>query len=87
MSKQKLSATQREAIWLAHERKCAYTRELLDLSAFHIDHIIPESLLDQPSELATIKQALGLGDGFSVRGYENLLPCKPDVICKRAQPF
>ena len=77
MSKQKLSATQREAIWLAHERKCAYTRELLDLSAFHIDHIIPESLLDQPSELATIKQALGLGDGFSVRGYENLLPCKP----------
>lgn len=77
MSQQKFSAAQREAIWLAHERKCAYTRELLDLSAFHIDHVIPESLLDQPSELARIKQSLGLDDGFSLLGYENLLPCKP----------
>ncbi|MCP9877830.1 HNH endonuclease [Cyanobium sp. A2C-AMD] len=77
MSQQKFSAAQREAIWLAHERKCAYTRELLDLSAFHIDHVIPESLLDQPSELARIKGSLGLDDGFSVLGYDNLLPCKP----------
>lgn len=77
MSQQRFSAAQREAIWHAHERKCAYTRELLDLSAFHIDHVIPESLIDQPFELASIKRSLGLDDGFSVLGYENLLPCKP----------
>jgi 5-methylcytosine-specific restriction endonuclease McrA len=77
MSQQRFSAAQREAIWLAHQRKCAYTRELLDLSAFHIDHVIPESLLNQPSELVRIKQSLGLDDDFSLLGYENLLPCKP----------
>jgi hypothetical protein len=27
MSSQKSSASQREALWLAHEKKCAYTRE------------------------------------------------------------
>lgn len=77
MSQQKFTAAQREAIWLAHERKCAYTRELLDLSAFHIDHVLPESLVDKPSELDQVKRSLGLDAMFSVLGYENLLPCKP----------
>ena len=26
--------------------KCAYTRELIDVSSFHIDHIVPENLAD-----------------------------------------
>jgi hypothetical protein len=44
MANQKFSAAEREAIWLAHEKKCAYTRELIDVSSFHIDHIVPENL-------------------------------------------
>ena len=44
MSKQKFKAAEREAIWLAHGKKCVYTGKLLDVSNFHIDHIIPESL-------------------------------------------
>ena len=39
MSKQKLSAKEREAIWLAHGGKCAYTRESLDMSNFHIENV------------------------------------------------
>jgi hypothetical protein len=46
MSSQKFSSAEREAIWLAHEKKCAYTRELLGVSDFHIDHVVPESLAD-----------------------------------------
>ena len=42
MANQKFSAAEREATWLAHEKKCAYTRELMDVSSFHIDHIVPE---------------------------------------------
>jgi hypothetical protein len=77
MSKQIFSAAQREAIWLAHEKKCAYTRELIDVSSFHIDHVIAESLADDPAELAKTKLELGLPDDFDINGYGNLLPCKP----------
>jgi hypothetical protein len=77
MSSQKFSASQREAIWLAHEKKCAYTRELLDVSSFHIDHIVPESLADDPAEFDQVKAKLGLPNDFDIFGYGNLLPSRP----------
>lgn len=76
MSTQKFSAAQREALWLAHEKKCAYTRELLDISSFHIDHIVPESLVDDPVKLEQVKATLGLDKDFDIYGYENLLPSR-----------
>ena len=76
MSKQKFSAAEREALWLAHEKKCAYSRELLDVSSFHIDHIVPECLAEDTSALECIKADLGLPDDFDVFGYGNLLPCR-----------
>jgi hypothetical protein len=79
MSKQIFSASEREAIWLAHEKKCAYTRELLDVSSFHIEHIIPESLVDNTEELERVKNSLGLDKSFNIHGYENLIPCKVGV--------
>lgn len=77
MSSQKFSALQREALLLAHERKCAYTREPLDVSGFHIDHVIPESVAADPTEFALTKTRLGLPNDFDVYSYENLLPCRP----------
>ena len=79
MSKQKLSAEEREAIWLAHGRKCAYTGKLLDVSNFHIDHIIPESLAKDPAALKHKIATLDLSADFDIHGYENLLPCHPTV--------
>ncbi|MFM4822078.1 hypothetical protein ACEUDB_15665 [Aeromonas hydrophila] len=76
MSSQKFSASQREAWWLAHEKKCAYTRELLDVSSFHIDHIIPERLAGDPVEFERVLTVLGLNKDFDLYGYENLLPCR-----------
>jgi len=79
MSYQQFSASQREALWLAHEKKCAYTRELIDVSGFHIDHIVPESLADDPVELERVKASFGLKKDFDLYGYENLLPCQAGV--------
>ncbi len=76
MSTQKFTAFQREAIWLAHNKKCAYTRELIDFSDFHIDHIIPEYLIDEPIEIRRLKSMLKLTEDFDINGYENILPCR-----------
>jgi hypothetical protein len=64
MASQKFSAAEREAIWLAHEKKCAYTRELIDVSRFHIDHIVPENLADDPQKFQETKLKLNLGEDF-----------------------
>jgi len=79
MSRQKLNAIEREALWIAHEKKCAYTRELIDISSFHVDHILPESLSEKPEEFARLRDVLGLRDKFDLFGFENMLPCKPGV--------
>ena len=75
MSRKKISAAERQAIWLAHGKKCAYTGELLEVSNFHIDHIIPVSLAQDSAAL----KKLDLPDNFNIFGYENLLPCHPRV--------
>ncbi|OIQ94374.1 hypothetical protein GALL_236210 [mine drainage metagenome] len=84
MSNQRFSASEREAIWLAHEKKCAYTRELLDVSSFHVDHVLPESLADNPTELEIVKARLGLPHDFDIFGYGNLLPCRPGANLQKS---
>lgn len=79
MSTQRFSAAEREAIWLAHNKKCAYTGRLLDVREFHIDHIIPQSLNKESDEFKNIAAQLNLPKKFDMRGYENLLPCASHV--------
>lgn len=84
MSSQSFSAAQREAIWNAHSCKCAYTRELLDVSNFHIDHIIPETLNEKPKLLAEKLSLLGLPLDFDLLGWENLIPCRPGANLQKS---
>jgi len=84
LSSQSFTAAQREAIWLAHSCKCAYTRETLDVSNFHIDHIIPESLKENPVLMAETLSKLGLQQDFDLLGWENLLPCRPGVNLQKS---
>lgn len=77
MSSQKFSAAEREAIYRAHDGKCAYTRQLLDLASFHIDHVLPEDLAADQTALAEVKRKLNLDETFDLFGYENLLPATP----------
>jgi hypothetical protein len=85
MSSQKFSPCQREAIWLAHEKKCAYTRALIDVSSFHIDHIIPETLADNQDELEKVKTKFNLSNDFDIFGYENLLPSQPSANLQKGK--
>ncbi|WP_251961815.1 hypothetical protein [Pseudomonas sp. Marseille-Q5299] len=84
MSKQAFTAAQREAIWLAHSRKCAYTRELLDISNFHIDHVVPETLADKSVLLEETLARLGLPKEFDLFGWGNLLPCRPGANLQKS---
>lgn len=77
MSNQKFSAVVREALWIAHAKKCAYTHEPLDLGEMHIDHITPEKLVKLPEEFTGLKATLKLNDDFDLLGLENLIPAKP----------
>jgi hypothetical protein len=84
MNKQFFSAIEREAIWIAYDKKCAYTSEPIEFDNFHIDHIIPQSIEDDEEKLLGLKSILGLEAEFDIAGYENLLPCKPGVNLKKS---
>lgn len=84
MSSQKFSAIDREAIWRAYSQKCVYSRGLLDISNFHIDHIVPEVLLENPIELEKAIKDCGLDDSFDVLGWENLVPCQPGMNLQKS---
>ena len=75
MAIKKFGASQREALWLAYGKKCAYSGQLLDIGNFHIDHIIPESSANNLNGFEELKLRLGLRRDFDINGYENLLPC------------
>ncbi|MNB64725.1 hypothetical protein D3C81_88630 [compost metagenome] len=84
MSKQSFTATQREAIWRAHSHRCPYTRNVMDLSNFHIDHILPEALNEKPDLRAETLTKLKLPLDFDLLGWENLLPCHPGANLQKS---
>ena len=49
------------------------------MSSFHIDHIVPKNLVDDPQKFEETKAKLNLGPSCELTGFGNLLPCKPGV--------
>jgi 5-methylcytosine-specific restriction endonuclease McrA len=78
LAQQKFSAIFREALRVAHGEKCIYCgRHILFLET-KIDHVLPESTLQDPIQTRELKQRFGLPDSFDLLGYENLAPsCEP----------
>jgi len=83
MSTQKFSFEEREAIWTAYDKKCMYTSGPLKIDNFHIDHIIPEEYAWKKIEFKELADSLGLGDGFNIFGFENLVPCTPNANLRK----
>ncbi|WP_288442204.1 HNH endonuclease signature motif containing protein [uncultured Pseudomonas sp.] len=73
MSSQVFSDSFREAIWLAFDQKCFYDGRPLSFNSMHIDHLIPECLLKNPSEYAKVLASLGLEE-FDINSPLNLVP-------------
>src|SRR5215510_2054259 len=56
----------------------------LTLQTMEIDHVIPQTLVDEPDLLAKVLAELGRPADFDVNSYENMLPaCGP---CNSAKP-
>jgi hypothetical protein len=73
--KRTFSSAERYAVWLHHEKRCWLCLEPLRLVETTIDHVLPESLLDDPDELANVLAECGLSENFNINGFENWLPC------------
>jgi hypothetical protein len=74
MAKYQFSDIERMAIWLAHKGRCAYCGKPIPFKDLHIDHILPESLLNNTDKLEEIKTEYGLGSEFEINSYYNWIP-------------
>jgi hypothetical protein len=83
MSGQRFTNAFRDALWSTHSKKCFYCRRELALLDMEIDHVLHESLLNSPRQLAATKQRLGLDPNFDIVGFENLAPACRECNSKK----
>jgi len=73
-----ISFYERQAIWEAHGRRCAYCGERLTFAKLEIDHIMARSTTQVAAEWLATLTAQGLQADFDVDAPENLAPsCGP----------
>jgi len=85
MAEYSFSNAQRYAVFKTHGDRCYMDGEPIDLLSFQVDHVIPESLADDPVRLGKVLKCLGRPSTFELNSYENWLPaCAPCNIRKRA---
>ncbi|TFW16046.1 HNH endonuclease [Massilia arenosa] len=81
MAKRIFSSAERYAIYTVHGEKCYMCNTPVDLEGFEVDHVIAESLENDP-DLPRVLQLLGLPAEFDIQSYENWLPA-----CGRCNNF
>ncbi|GAA3623784.1 HNH endonuclease [Flavivirga jejuensis] len=72
---------ERYAVWLNHEKRCWLCKEPLRIDETTIDHILPESLLDDEKKKKKVFEIYGLNDKFRINGFENWLPAH--LVCNQ----
>jgi 5-methylcytosine-specific restriction endonuclease McrA len=88
MAKHDFSDPERYAVYTVHGERCYLCREPIDLFTMEVDHIIPETLLDEPVELAKVLAEFGLPGDFDLESYQNWMPsCRPCNNRKKAMVF
>lgn len=88
MNKYSFSPAQRYAVFLTHGEKCYLHHGLIDFTSMEVDHVIPESLLADPAQLAEVLKLLGRPANFSLNSYANWMPaCGPCNRLKLATIF
>jgi hypothetical protein len=75
MKKHKFTYPERYAVWHCHGRRCWLCREPLRLVDTTIDHLFPESLLEDDERRKEVLGEYGLTDDFNINGFNNWLPC------------
>lgn len=89
MPKRPFTAAERVAVFTAHGERCYLCGKPVDLLSMEVDHILPEQLLDAPSDrLHDVLTQFGLPHAFDFQSYENWLPaCGPCNNQKRSRIF
>lgn len=88
MAKRQFSDHERYAVYTVHNEKCYMCGEPIDLLSMEVDHIIPETLLEEPTKLTTILGTYGLPADFNLQSFANWLPaCGPCNNRKRSRVF
>ncbi len=88
MSKYQFSSAERYAVFTVHGEVCYLCRCPIDMGTFQVDHVIPESLEDDPDKLNKVLESFGLGDSFEINSFENWMPaCVQCNNRKRAMIF
>lgn len=88
MAKRRFSAAERYAVFTVHGEKCYMYRKPIDLATMEVDHVIPETLLENPTQLNTILADFGLPADFDLQSFANWLPaCGPCNNLKRSHVF
>lgn len=77
MAKHRFTYIQRYALWLAYDMKCFYCDRPLDFQNMTVDHVLPESLIQDPERLEHIIKEYKIRDSFpsfSINDYSNWVP-------------
>jgi hypothetical protein len=63
-------------MWTVHGQRCFWCHHPVTLRQIEIDHILPEGI--KPEDFERIREQYNLPEGFSLLGYENLVPSCSD---------
>lgn len=74
MSKFDFKYNQRYAVYRAFKGICQWCKEPVDLRTLHVDHVLPEELLNDPQKDKAILATYGLPDTFNINDFENWIP-------------
>ncbi|MCW7475563.1 hypothetical protein CH369_18195 [Leptospira levettii] len=74
MNKKEFSYPERFAVWKHHGEKCYLCEEPIRLIDSTCDHVLPEHLIEKPSELKKILKLLNLKPDFKINDYNNWMP-------------
>jgi hypothetical protein len=65
----------RIALYQAYGERCIYCRAPLLFREMTVDHILPQTLLEDPIRKSQILREYGLPEYFDFESYDNWLPC------------
>ncbi len=74
MANQQFNDKFRECLWKVHGQRCFYCENPITFVELEIDHVVPEYLLNNPSEFEKVKKGYALEENFKIAGIENLVP-------------
>jgi hypothetical protein len=75
LKKNRFSYPERYAVWDCNGQRCWWCGEPLRLVDATVDHVLPESLLDDDEKRRAVLTEYGLTQEFNINGYANWLPC------------